>query len=398
MGRARSGVCDATLYEQKARVRFRHGKRIGALRRAPGTGSVYQPTFRDRQKKLKKGRLYWIAYRVGEELRREPAHTANRRDAETLLRVRLSGLDRGELPATSRTTWEDLARMLRADYRANGRRSAARLELSLKHLGETFAGQRATAITSERVTGYAARRLEEGAARATVNRELAALKRGFRLAHRAHRVPVVPHVALLEERNARTGFFERPDFGRLLRALPRDLRPPVLAAYLTGWRLTSELLTRQWRHVDLVHGWMRLEPGDTKNGRGRQFPLFRELRLAILAQRRATSQTERRLGRVIPWLFHREGVPLFYRGKRGLLPSAYLRDAWLAACNSAGIPGRLRHDFRRSAVRNLLRAGVPLPTVMSAVGWETEAMLRRYAVVDEEMLREAGAKLARLRP
>ncbi len=367
------------------------------MRRTPGTGSVFLPRYRSRSGEPKKSRLYWIAYRVGQELRREPAHTANRRDAETLLRTRLSGLDRGELPAT-RLRWDDLAELLLADYRANGRRSVARLELSLKHLAETFAGDRAAAITADRVTAYAARRLEAGAARATVNRELAALKRGFRLAHRAHRVAVVPHVAMLEERNARTGFFERADFGRLLRALPRDLRPPVLAAYLTGWRLTSELLTRQWRHVDLAHGWLRLEPGETKNGRGRQFPLFRELRLAIVAQRRATTETERRLGRVIPWLFHHEGAPLFYRGKRGLVPSAYLREAWLAACAAAGIPGRLRHDFRRSAVRNLLRAGVPLPTVMSAVGWETEAMLRRYAVVDEEMLREAGAKLARLRP
>jgi integrase len=122
-----------------------------------------------------------------------------------------------------------------------------------------------------------------------------------------------------------------------------------------------------------------------------------ELAVALRAQRRATTAAERRLGRVIPWVFHHEGEPLFYRTERGLLPSAYLREAWAAACAATGLEGRLRHDFRRTAARNLLRAGVPVPTVMAAVGWESEAMLRRYVIVDETMLLEAGAKLARHR-
>ena len=368
------------------------------MRRAPGTGSVFLPRYRSASGELRKGRLYWIAYRLGAKTKREPTKTASRRDAETLLRTRLAGLDRGELPPSYRTTWEDLAKLIRADYRAHGRRSGARLDLSLAHLGKTFKGARAAAITADRLRAYIARRLEhDGAARATVNRELAALKRAFRLAHRTGHVAVIPYVGLLREANARTGFFERADFGRLLRALPRDLRAAMLTAYLTGWRLTSEILTRQWRHADLQRRWVRLEPGETKSGEGRQFPLVPELAIALRAQRRATTAAERRLGRVIPWIFHHEGEPLFYRTKRGLLPSAYLREAWAAACAATGLEGRLRHDFRRTAARNLLRAGVPVPTVMAAVGWETEAMLRRYVIVDETMLLEAGAKLARHR-
>jgi len=363
------------------------------MRRAPGTGCIFRPSFRTPSGELRRGRLWWIAYRVAGQLKREPAKTQSRQEAERLLRSRLAGLDRGELPATDRATWEDLVSLIRSDYRANGRRSSARLEVSLRQLDRTFAPtDRAASITADRLAAYVARRLDEdGAARATVNRELSVVRRAFRLAHRAGRVLVVPHVAMLREDNARTGFFERHDFDRLRKALPEDVRTPALVAYLTGWRMTSELLTRQWHHVDLRAGWLRLEPGETKNGRGRQFPLFPELRAALRAQRKRTA-----VG--CPWVFHHGGEPLFYRTEAGgLLPSAYLRDAWSAACTKAGLEGRIRHDFRRTAARDLLRSGVPVPTVMRAMGWESEAMLRRYAVVDEGALIEAGRKRAKLR-
>lgn len=205
---------------------------------------------------------------------------------------------------------------------------------------------------------------------------------------------------MLALRNARAGFFERDDFERLRAALPADLRPPVLVAYLTGWRMTSEVLTRRWHHVDLKAGWMRLEPGETKTGEGRQFPLVPELRAVLRAQRRATTALERRLGRVVPWIFWTTGgVPLFYGdGSPGnrYQSSTYLRAGWRAAITAAGLAGKIPHDFRRTATRQLLRAGVSLPAVMRMVGWETDAVLRRYAIVDETMLREAGAKLARL--
>ena len=200
---------------------------------------------------MQESRLYWIAYRVAGILKREPAKTANKQQAEALLRTRLSALDRGEIPATGAVMWPALADLIRADYRAQGRKSLPRLEVSLKHLDAAFGPLRVQAITTERVGNYVALRLEEGAARASVNRELAALKRAFRLGHRAGKVLAIPYVALLKEDNARSGFFERAQFERLRKALPADLRPVVTAAYITGWRLTSELLTRRWEHLDL---------------------------------------------------------------------------------------------------------------------------------------------------
>jgi integrase len=156
-------------------------------------------------------------------------------------------------------------------------------------------------------------------------------------------------------------------------------------AYITGWRIKDELLTRQRAHVDLDAGWLRLEPGETKNGEGRMFPLVPELRRELEAQLERTADLERATGRIIPWLFHRDGQPI----------KSY-RRAWKAACRKAGVPGRIPHDFRRTAVRNLERADVPRSAAMEMVGHKTEAIYRRYAIVDEATLRDGGERLARL--
>src|SRR6266478_10086584 len=70
------------------------------------------------------------------------------------------------------------------------------------------------------------------------------------------------------------------------------------------------------------------------------------------------------------------------------------RGAWASACNRVGLPKRIPHDFRRTAVRNLECAGVPRSAAMAMVGHRTESIYRRYAIVDEAMLREGAAKLS----
>jgi integrase len=86
--------------------------------------------------------------------------------------------------------------------------------------------------------------------------------------------------------------------------LPEHLKPLVTAGYLTGWR-RGELLSRQWRHVDLKAGWLRLEVGETKNGKGRAFPIkaLPELRELLEIQRIRISEIEKRLARSSRWFF-----------------------------------------------------------------------------------------------
>jgi integrase len=110
-----------------------------------------------------------------------------------------------------------------------------RATYAVARLRERLAGVRACDITSDRVTAYVAARLSEGAANATVNRELAALKRMLRLAEIAGKLAHRPILSMLQERNTRTGFFEEPEFRAVLAELPEDLRPVFEVAYITGW-------------------------------------------------------------------------------------------------------------------------------------------------------------------
>ena len=83
------------------------------------------------------------------------------------------------------------------------------------------------------------------------NRELSALKRMFTLGKKANRVLQRPHIDMLDEDNVRKGCFERAAFEGVLSELPEDLRPVFEVAYVTGWRVKSEILSRQTCHVDL---------------------------------------------------------------------------------------------------------------------------------------------------
>jgi Phage integrase family len=187
----------------------------------------------------------------------------------------------------------------------------------------------------------------------------------------------------------------RPEFEAILASLPAELKPVFEVAYITGWRIKSETLTGQGKHLDLASGWLRLEPGETKNRKGRMFPLLRELRVVLERVAADTRKFEEKTGRVVPWLFHRQGERI-----------RSFRRAWITACRRAGLahvverdgrtvvyPLRIPHDFRRTAVRNLERAGVPRSTAMAMVGHRTESIYRRYAIVDETMLREGAERL-----
>src|SRR5262249_7077592 len=148
----------------------------------------------------------------------------------------------------------------------------------------------------------------------------------------------------------------------LVEQLPEYLKAVAQAAYITGWRTRSELLTRQWRHVDFDAGWLRLGPGESKKGDGRVFPLTPELRAVLEAQREYVRRIEQLNDSIIPWVFiHPDGTPI-----------KDFRYAWRTARNKAAIPGRLVHDFRRTAVRNLERAGVPRSAAMKMTGHKTE--------------------------
>src|SRR5262245_36420554 len=168
-----------------------------------------------------------------------------------------------------------------------------------------------------------------------------------------------------------------------------DLEVAVTIAYTYGWRMQSEVLALERRQLDLEAGTLRLDPGTTKNNEGRLVYLTPDLKTLLAAQVERVEALQRRLGRIIPTLFpHR-----WKKGRRAGEARQDFRKAWTSACRAAGVAGRLRHDFRRTAVRNLVNAGVPERVAMKITGHKTRSVFDRYHVVSPGDLQEAARKL-----
>jgi integrase len=148
--------------------------------------------------------------------------------------------------------------------------------------------------------------------------------------------------------------------------LPADLQVAVTIAFTFGWRMQSEVLRLARRQVNLEAETLRLDPGTTKNDDGRVVYLTPDLKTALAAQLERVKALERRLGRIVPGIFPHVG-----KGRRAGKPRLDFRKRWLTACKKAGVPGMLRHDFRRTAVRNMVNRGVPERVAMAVTGHRT---------------------------
>ena len=281
-----------------------------------------------------------------------------------------------------RMRFDDLAEGFLADYRINGKRSLARAERSVQHLKTFFEGARVTHITSPAIQKYIEKRIEQDAANATINRELAALKRMLNLGARQipPKVDRVPYIPMLREDNIRKGFFEHGDFLKLRDAMPDHLKGFITFAYKTGWRL-SEITGLTWDKVDFNQRVVRLDPGETKNNEARTVSMDDEV-LEILQRQK---ELRGKSGVVLPNVFlNADGTD---QAKR-------FDKSWKTACKTAEIGKRLFHDFRRSAVRNMVRAGVPERVAMMISGHKTRSVFERYNIVSEEDIKLAAQKQA----
>ena len=146
-------------------------------------------------------------------------------------------------------------------------------------------------------------------------------------------------------------------------------------------------MTLKLSQIDLDANTLRLEPGTTKNHDGRVVYMTPELKVLVSAQIHRVKLLSRKLGRVLPGLFHH--LHGRYKGRA----VHDFRKAWAYACEKVGLVGMLRHDFRRSAVRNMERAGVPRSVAMKVSGHKTESIYRRYAIVSESDIQDATARL-----
>ena len=187
-----------------------------------------------------------------------------------------------------------------------------------------------------------------------------------------------------EAGNERQGFLEEPEFRAVSRHLPDDgLRDFCLFGYLTGMR-KGEIASLRWQC--LANDVLWLEAKHSKNRKPRPIPLVGELG-EIIERRKAARQIERNgTVELSPLIFHRGGEPV-----------REFRKSWRTACRAAGVEGRLFHDLRRSAVRNMVQAGVAQQVAMKVSGHRTASMFERYNIIVEPDVRQALAKTEQYR-
>jgi integrase len=336
--------------------------------------------------------IWWIKYQEGGRPVCASSESTKKKDAERMLRDREHLVDIGA-PATARAakvTFDEAAADFLNDYVTNKRRSLRTAKLRLtKHLTPYFEHRRLASITPVDVRAYTARRQAAGASNATINRELIVLKRMCTLAMQAGKLMVRPYIPLLKENNVRKGFFEPEQFTSVKQHLPVHMRAIVEFAYITGWRTPSEILSLEWRQVDLRAGEVRLDAGTTKNGEARVFPLTIALLRLLTDQQKIAEALKKERDIIARHVF------CYTIGTKAgqVITESGFNKAWHKARTDAGCPGRIPHDFRRTAVRNLVRAGVPERVAMQLTGHKTRSVFERYNIVSPGDLRDAALRL-----
>lgn len=287
----------------------------------------------------------------------------------------------------------DLFEPYMLDFANRGGRDPQRWRGAWKHLKPVFGALAVGEVTTARLNEYIAMRRALRRSNGTVNRELTLLKAMFRFGTRqtpamVERVPAFP--MRLQESKPRQGFVTAEQYARLA-ANARELwlRALIACAYTFGFRI-GELLGLHAGQVDLLERWITLEQGSTKNGQGRKVKMTGEvfqLLSALVEGRRA-------------------GEPVFVREDGSAVRDP--RKAWYDLCVRCGlgqlipVSGKRKfnryvglnlHDFRRSAVRNLVRAGVPEKVAMEISGHKTRSVFDRYNIVDERDLARASHQL-----
>jgi len=358
-----------------------------AQRRAKGEGSLIKIN----------GCRFWYAQYYDENGRqiRVSTKTEVKQEALGVLRKLMGDRDNGLMPLSDlrKIRYGDLRESLVDNYvskgnkslkvRANGDEAINGLkalddffgycvdvdENGLRHV--TGKGVPVTRITTDAAREFVRKRRDAGIGNAAINRSLAALRRMLKLAKQEKKIPDVPFIEFQKEPSARKGFLPTNKFEELLAQFPTNLKPLVAFLYFCGVRV-GEALQIEWAQVDLNKRLIRIEDEQTKTGEPRIVPLPSIL---VMMLEGIEPKTER------------------------VFDSTNLRKEWRKACAAVGLgriieieskkydpryEGLTIHDFRRSAIRNLINAGVPEKVAMQISGHKTRSVFDRYHIVSTE--------------
>jgi integrase len=365
-------------------------------KRARGSGSVFRNG----------SAVWWIKFFDRGIAHRESSYSTDYAVADKLLKKRLAEVETKAYVPHTNVKIDELVEDLMAEYREKQQKSIKSVEQRWRlHLSPFFTKRRASDVTTDMVRRYIKQRREQSAEPATINRELAALKRAFNLALESTppKVRLVPYIPMFEEKNVRTGFLRDEEHSKLASECSKKglwLRAMLSVGYNYGWR-AGEILSMRVRQIDLADRTIRLEVGMTKNGHGRTVKMTQEVYTLLHACMTGKGPDDH--------LFTRQdGSPVLD-----------FRGAWQGVCVRCGLGkficrncdqvvrsskckcgsrrrkyvGLLFHDLRRTGVRNLRRLGVAESVAMKISGHKTASVFRRYDIIEQADLADAAARL-----
>jgi integrase len=335
-------------------------------RKSDGSGTLYL-----------RGDIWWVKIRVDGRPVYESSKSTKKSEAIKLRDKMLAKKSRGELSGGSADKvliTELLDDVLKSDIKPSTRYIWEKV--IEKNIRPFFGKIKAQRLTTDLMDKYREKRIGEGRSDATANRELSILRTSFHNARKRTppKVLVVPYFPIVAETNIRKGFLSDEQYDKLRDELPSELKALFVTGYITGLR-RGEITAIQWPQVDFEAGLITLDKGETKNDDPRSVPILEGDMHDLLA---ATRKERDEKWPDSPWVFSRGGERIID-----------FRWAWDEACKRAGVPDLNFHDLRRTAVRNMRRAGIPQVIRMKISGHKTDSMERRYNIVDADDLNMA---------
>lgn len=359
---------------------------------------------------FKRGRHYWFEFvfdgkRIRKSTKQGDKEAAKKMAAKERTRLAMGEVGLEVKPKETKLTIADLLNALEADFKMRGKWTV-RNQSTFRGARNDFGARDARTVSAQQVDAYIEKRLAAGARPATVNRTTELVRQAYRFAVKRgelHRIPAIRHLS--EKNNVRQGFFTVEEFEAVVTNLPDDLQDFCRFGFLTGWR-KNEIASLRWSDVE--DGTIRLRGENSKNREPRQIVIEGEL--IDLVERRREDRSVKRGDTIAlsEYVFHRDGEPV-----------QEFRKSWASACVAAGLGkmvcpkcesegadrwcgrcktdtqyrGRISHDFRRTAVRNMVRSGIPQSVAMKISGHKTASMFRRYDISNEDDLRQAMINL-----
>jgi integrase len=327
---------------------------------------------------MKGSKNWYISYTVpGEKRRIESTGTDNEKEARRILNAKRKAIDDREIGPRG-VTVGNLLDLYLTDKNRNRKKPCKSSDGYVRlHLRPAFGNVLAEKLTSDQIDAFILQKKRADYAPASINRYLEALTRAYTIA-RDERTPplvrVMPKIEMLDESdNVREGFLSAEQYEALLAELPFHQKTLLVLGYHLGMR-RGELIRLRWDQVDWNANSIRLEKRQTKTKQSRVAPLYGKLRSWLEAA-----------------FAMRDGETIVsYKGSS----VTETKTAWNSATVRAGIPDALIHDLRRTAVRNMIRAGISEKQAMLISGHRTRSMIDRYNIMDERDVEIAGEKLA----